>query len=684
MAAPMAPMWGVQTLVANPAQGGWQVIQLPMNGNAGQMQAAPVDPQEMQQLRAEYQWQAQKQEQEMATLQTHLETLERQRVEMKERWEREKKALTAEISRYQTVLMTYAIPLDEAKSLQEDCNAELDQMQRMQTSVLEQEHHEQESEQAMMQQHIMQQLQMQPSWDSAQFNQDLSFGGACGGGDESTSLNEKLRRLNGLLSEDTNRGSQGEKADGDGSGTDPAGAKSIASTLQAMFPNATVRTDTNKNPGADILQKLQYGEQKNGGSKYGGNSDRETGSMADPMVRKMATGLEQETGSEIDDRAMMSLRNLSVRLALEALQKVDDLVQSQGGQCRNLSSILQSVCRKMERWTKEDPVPDRRFESRLGHTQVHHAALPEGRANGDYRGGRGNPGREEEPEKKEEDDDSQEHWTQKRVERAAESGFELRQEGEQWRLKINLAGLDPPLPESGMGRFCAWLKKKLAAFRTEHGSKALRYCQGDLDFSSNGLSDDSLWMLLESLTQFEVQAAVLKLTKNCISAAGALALGEFIRNCKGAGPVYELHLSENEIDDDAALDLFRTVKDLQPRYPARRQDSQGSHSVPMLIRLDKNRIDDPAAVLNTLTAEGCSHTLDATQCYRSMKKCPLLHLQQFQDQASLLKKPVAAIANGNVAEEKAANGSEGAGKKKKSTNKCKDVVEEQEGKVAAA
>merc|ERR1719454_2647248 len=89
------------------------------------------------------------------------------------------------------------------------------------------------------------------------------------------------------------------------------------------------------------------------GGKQGrmGFADRESGSMADPTVRKMALGLEQETGSEIDDRAMMSLRNLPVRLALEALQKVDDLVQSQGGQCRNLSSILQSVCRKLERWS---------------------------------------------------------------------------------------------------------------------------------------------------------------------------------------------------------------------------------------------------------------------------------------------------------------------------------------------
>merc|ERR1740120_158144 len=46
---------------------------------------------------------------------------------------------------------------------------------------------------------------------------------------------------------------------------------------------------------------------------------------------------------------MRSLQTLKVDLALEALHKVEELVRSQGGSCRNLSSILQSVCRKLER-----------------------------------------------------------------------------------------------------------------------------------------------------------------------------------------------------------------------------------------------------------------------------------------------------------------------------------------------
>eukprot|EP00930_Biecheleria_cincta_P019737 TRINITY_DN14_c0_g1_i1.p1 TRINITY_DN14_c0_g1~~TRINITY_DN14_c0_g1_i1.p1 ORF type:complete len:809 (+),score=173.39 TRINITY_DN14_c0_g1_i1:355-2427(+) len=684
-------MWPMQAVIAfNPAQGACQVIQMPMNGGGSHMQgnsARAVDQQDVQQLRGGFQWQSRKQEEEMASLQGHLETLERQKADIQDRWEREKKALTAEIVRYQTLLMTYAIPLEEVKLVGGGCS-ELEQVDGMEHMQMH-DHQQSDVDQAMFhhqQQLMQQQLQIQPAWDNQEFMQDMpAFGGGELGDNESNSLSDKLKRLNGLLSENANPNRQ-QPADGheaEGS-TDGLGAKSIASTLQAMFPNATVRTQGNANKinetgsthgmnGKNYING--HAQDRDGDSKTTrmGLADRESGSMADPAVRKIALGLEKETGSEIDDRAMLSLKNLPVRLAMEALQKVADLVQSQGGQCRNLSSILQSVCRKLERWSsgREDNynlATDRRSEGRS--TQSGH---PLESAKGDQKGKRVAKSPEADTEQKPKADDTEapmlndkEYWTQSRLESLAESRVELAQEGNQWRLRIAMASLDPPLLETGMGRFCAWLRRRLDSFKAEQGPKAAKQCQGDVDFSNNGLSNESLWMLLESLAQYEVQASTLNLERNNLSSAGVLALCEFIQSSNS--PVHELRLAHNEIDDDSALDLLRTLKETQPRYPLRRQEStQGGQAVPVWVGLSQNIIADPTAVLNVLQAEGITYSQDASPVQMAKKKCPLLNLYQFQEQITANNTP--SLTNDSPKQEKTANAAESASAKNRVRHK---------------
>lgn len=528
------------------------------------------------------------------------------------------------------------------------------------------------------QQHMMQQLQIQPAWDIQGFTQDMPFFGA--GDSESNSLDEKLKRLNGLLSENANPNRQQPADDQEAEGNSGLGAKSIASTLQAMFPNATVRTQNNGNKitGVSGMNSINgtndsngYAQDRDGDGKTikMGSADRESGSMADPAVRKMALGLEKETGSEIDGRAMMSLKNLPVRQALEALQKVDDLVQSQGGQCRNLSSILQSVCRKVDRWSsgREESnslAADRRTESRNTYGGPWQEST-----NGEQKGKQiaRTPATDTEQKSKAEDDETdvtngQEYWTQSRLEILAESRVELKQEGDQWRLRIDMAGLDPPLLETGMGRFCACLRKRLGCFKTEQGPKAAKQCQGDVDFSNNGLSNESLWMLLESLAQYEVQASTLNLANNNLSSAGVLALCEFIQNSNG--PVHELLLAHNEIDDDSALDLLRTLKESQPRFSLRRQDStQGGHIVPVWVGLSQNIISDPTAVLNVLQNESITYSQDASPAPMAKKKCPLLNLYEFQEQSTA--NSTLSLTNGSAHPEKEANGAENASAKKR-------------------
>ncbi|CAE7475510.1 CHR12 [Symbiodinium natans] len=162
-----------------------------------------------------------------------------------------------------------------------------------------------------------------------------------------------------------------------------------------------------------------------------------------------------------------------------------------------------------------------------------------------------------------------------------------------------------------------------------------------VDFSYNGMSDQALWMLLDCLAQFEVQAGYLKLNNNRISGAGILALCEFIRNNnKRAGQIYELHLSQNEIDDAAALELLRTLKELKHRYPPKREihGYEGLHLVPLWLRLSRNKIRDTAALLETMKAEEIT-SCDAWRgngCgpgYCSWEDCPLVHLPFLTEQA---------------------------------------------------
>ncbi|CAE8636618.1 unnamed protein product, partial [Polarella glacialis] len=230
------------------------------------------------------------------------------------------------------------------------------------------------------------------------------------------------------------------------------------------------------------------------------------------------------------------------------------------------------------------------------------------------------------------------YWTESKVKQAAEFGVKLWQEGDRWRLLMSMAGLDDLLPEVAMKHFCTWLTKRLGDFKEANGPGPLRRCSAEIDFSNNGMSDESLWMLLESLAQFEVQAAVLKLYKNRISSPGVLALCEFIRNNKRAGPVHEIHISHNEVDDEAAIELCRTMKELKPRYPPRRaiEGMEGTHLVPVWVRLNQNKIRDPALVLKNLLAEGitsCAARSGCTPGKCSRSECPVLHLYLFTDQA---------------------------------------------------
>lgn len=580
------------------------------------------------------------------------------------------------------------------------------------------------------------------------YNQDASL-------QPVNSLDSKMRQLGSLLQEDKPP-SEGELGAGRGEGacagasSAPEGSTggalaadttaevafsnggSIASTLRAMFPHATIRT---QGTAADA-------------DAAGGGEDHTL------ELEHHLHKLENSVGSQVDERALRALQTLNLPEAVEALAKVDELVHAQGGHCRNLSSILQSVCRKIEKRSGRG----RRGEEELGPAAPSAGALPwrsgptERRVPGerpsqssapvtgperrhgsrgpsgaagthrtreDFGGGRvaradahstAASGRSRRARQLDEDDDAfdggsdtdelaedcgpttreddhdqnftrtdsmesqssalagrrsnqswadihsgdedhagaasrrtpmppmskepeHEHWTPRQVEKVARRGFELRRRGDIWDLKISMGGLEPPLTEAGMERYCRWLRVRLTAFRDEHGPESLWHCQGELDFSHNNMSNQMVWMLLETLAKHEVHTAQLRLFANRISQGGVLAICEFIRMNERADAVQEFHLSHNEIDDDSALELLRTLHFQRPKYPPYRLVEGAAEPVlvPVWLRLNHNRIRDPDALRRAAEAEGIAtctawdrHGCGTSRCCK--RECPLVHL----------------------------------------------------------
>eukprot|EP00747_Dinoflagellata_sp_TGD_P010834 gnl/TRDRNA2_/TRDRNA2_120209_c3_seq1.p1 gnl/TRDRNA2_/TRDRNA2_120209_c3~~gnl/TRDRNA2_/TRDRNA2_120209_c3_seq1.p1 ORF type:complete len:922 (-),score=195.31 gnl/TRDRNA2_/TRDRNA2_120209_c3_seq1:124-2826(-) len=775
-----------------------------------------------QQLRDHYEWQVQRQDEELRNLQQRMGRLEAKRAETRQRWERERRDLVREIARYGAVLTRYAIPLEEACEDGVPPPTQTDQNGVWSPNVMMPNGHDMS-----MSHGGVDQCGAVNSGAGNTASPQMS-GTAPPASSSSSSLDAKMRKLNGLLLQDppaqqgrNSTASAGGSAGGTGTGTgngaerDSEGARvpagSIASTLQAMFPHATVRTQTMEQEQESveaIMAKAEaIGDHGPATPRSGdGGRDREAiGVMNDEDVSRLAEELEKATRSQIDERALRALSTLTPSEACDALAKVDTLVRAQGGRCRNLSSVLQSVCRKVERKLEAkdrgsraekalrsgnrarrdsgsfdsasseilesendgdsgergkrgkerergrrsrnrrrrdrhnsgDPADDdsnygvddrgvvEEAESPAQGRRRHRRRAASGEQEGDNDGSEAGWGtgsgtadaevaeetyekagrrrREElrraanaarrrdrnesggnvhvssgseaeeevvEPPRSlraerrrearrhrardEEEDVNQDggeesagsgnrasdYWTTRRVERAAQSGFDLRQRGERWELKISMGGLDPPLSEAGMERYCKWLQNRLKQFSDEHGMGPLRKCCGEVDFSHNNLGNQAVWMLLESLTNFEVHAAFLKLYKNRISQGGVLAICEFIRMNKRAQPIYEMHLSHNEIDDDSAHELIRTLHKQKSRYPPKRvtPDAPSGGLVPVWVRLNHNRIRDPAAVLRSMESEGItscgarnSHACGLGKC--SLPECPLVHLYLFADQA---------------------------------------------------
>eukprot|EP00440_Ansanella_granifera_P003033 gb/GFBE01003307.1/.p1 GENE.gb/GFBE01003307.1/~~gb/GFBE01003307.1/.p1 ORF type:complete len:233 (+),score=53.85 gb/GFBE01003307.1/:1-699(+) len=228
-----------------------------------------------------------------------------------------------------------------------------------------------------------------------------------------------------------------------------------------------------------------------------------------------------------------------------------------------------------------------------------------------------------------------------------------------------MANSEPRLTEAGLEAYCNWLHDTLATFREEHGQDCLQHCNGEVDFSQNDMSNQMVWMLLETLAQHEVHTAILKLTANRISQGGMLALCEFVR-ANEAEAVRELHLSHNEIDDDSAIELLRNLKT--------RAGSAGD--VPVWVRLNHNRIQNPDQVRRDAEAEGITicnasdrQACSTDKCKESgSKRPPIVHLYSFNVQAIKQPQSPGQLSN-EESSPKESEGTDGKGQKRKNKKK---------------
>lgn len=659
-------------------------------------------------------------------MRSRMNQLEIETAQVKATWEMERRSLVRQISHYRAVLERYCIPVDEAGPSCMDQSYDtpgVDELQDVGAG------------------------NYYPGFDPAPPSQwhDQPSGPGDLGGQQSNSIDAKMQQLSHMLQEGgtgagkSRRGADAEdRSGGEGSkGYDSYANGSIESTLRIMFPHAKVRT-------------TQPGQEE---------SDSTT--EANPIIQQLRR-IEKIVGGQADERALKALQQVDARQGMDALVKVEELVNAQGGQCRNLSSILQSVCRKIEksggkgsksrdreqaegregregreardsREAREGREGREGRESRDGREgresrdvrdsregcegregskgqEGGKASAKEGKGSGKSQrrsrkgdedgdafdappesGGSGGEaegsaeaskrsellvrtnsvesdgasklntpagkrsnrswadilsGDEDEPEAQLESlakpaPTEPDPWTTKQVEKVGKKHFELRQKGEGWQLKISMANLEPKITEAGMEKYCRWLQAQLAHFQEEKGSEPLKHCRGEIDFSQNEMSNQMLWGLLETLAQFKVHVACLKLFANKISQGGILALCEFIRENNEAEPIQEMHLSHNEIDDEAALELMRTLQVMQPRYPGRRlvEDTGESVVAPVWLRLNHNRIRDTEGVRKTAEQEGITlcaardrSACGTTRCSR--KETPLMHLHSFGTQSA--------------------------------------------------
>jgi len=132
---------------------------------------------------------------------------------------------------------------------------------------------------------------------------------------------------------------------------------------------------------------------------------------------------------------------------------------------------------------------------------------------------------------------------------------------------------------------------------------------GRLDLAGNGLSDESVFHILDRMKQLDVRIRSLDLGKNLTAEKGMEGLEWYIWNCQE--PLFELGVEENEItvgaDDDGTDPVSALLRCLynHPLYPWKSETHGGGAQVtPLTLKLGGNHIAGQASLLERIREKG--------------------------------------------------------------------------------
>lgn len=124
-----------------------------------------------------------------------------------------------------------------------------------------------------------------------------------------------------------------------GSGTGTTGAVSLESLLQDLYKKLYEPTDEKENNNRDLKDMKDTEE-------WGAKDTWEASYAEIEEVEQYLCHLESMVEMTIDERARTTLLSMTPEQGKMALSKVEEIIREQGGYCRSLSSMVQSVCRK--------------------------------------------------------------------------------------------------------------------------------------------------------------------------------------------------------------------------------------------------------------------------------------------------------------------------------------------------
>jgi len=166
--------------------------------------------------------------------------------------------------------------------------------------------------------------------------------------------------------------------------------------------------------------------------------------------------------------------------------------------------------------------------------------------------------------------------------RAAKWGKGLRVNESAREVRISMVKCG--MTDEDMEPWCAWFADRVNTAFDGAGGVAR-----EVNFAENKLTAWGVSQLFEMLRDSKIAVQVLKLYKNRIESGEGVA--EHIRNCEGA--LKELHLSHNELDNDAVEEIIvataACLKHGKTCYP--HMPPGGGLPQPLWLRLEQNLLD---------------------------------------------------------------------------------------------